>query len=327
MTAPPPAAAPPDDDAGTGQDVSRLWRILAHVVTPTTFIAAIMVYFGAVRTNTMYARLGVDQSMLGLSLQDYALRSVTLAAEPLILVLVAALVAPPAHAWLTRSAERHPAFAKWAVRVMAVLGAAGAALGIGSLAGWRLMPPYASLGEWRSLPPYAGVAGWRPLPAYAMPLCLGLGVFLLVYCSSLRRRLDPRHAPAATDQLVRRTLCMALLLFLLLWAITLFAQSRGEREANRTLAGMRRLPSTVVYAARRLNLEGPGITETALPDPAAMYRFRYTGLRLLINSNQRYFLLPACYMSDPSARAIALPADDSLRLEFGLFRVPSDCPR
>ncbi|MFI7689787.1 hypothetical protein ACIBQ6_11985 [Nonomuraea sp. NPDC049655] len=302
MTAPPPAAEPPDDDGGTGQDVSRLWRILAHVVTPTTFIAAIMVYFGAVRTNTMYARLGVDQSMLGLSLQDYALRSVTLAAEPLILVLVTALVAPPAHAWLTRSAERHRAFARWAVRIMAVLGAAGAAVGIASL------------------------AGWRPLPPYAMPLCLGLGVFLLVYGSSLRQRLDARLTPSATDRLVRRTLCTALLLFLLLWGITLFAQSRGEREADRTLADMRRLPNTVVYAARRLNLQGPGITETALPDPGAMYRFRYAGLRLLINSNQRYFLLPACWMSDLSARAIALPADDSLRLEFGVFRMPPDCP-
>jgi hypothetical protein len=240
--------------------------------------------------------------MLGLSLQDYALRSVTLAAEPLILVLVAALVAPPVHTWLTWSAERHRSIAKWAIRAMAVLGIAGTAVGIASR------------------------AGWKPLPSYAMPLYLGLGIFLLVYGSSLRQRLDSRITPSTTDQVVRRTLCIALLLFLLLWGITLFAQSRGEREANKRLADMSRLPSTVVYAPRCLNLEGPGIRETALPDPQAMYRYRYTGLRLLINSNQRYFLLPACLMTDPSARAIALPADDSLRLEFGVFKMAPDCP-
>lgn len=67
-------AAKPDDEQGG--DLRRLWNVLAHVVTPTTFVAALMIYFGSVRTNTMYRSLGVDQSLLGLSLQDYALRSV-----------------------------------------------------------------------------------------------------------------------------------------------------------------------------------------------------------------------------------------------------------
>ncbi|MFB9200144.1 hypothetical protein ACFFV7_02970 [Nonomuraea spiralis] len=302
MTEPHPTGDPAGGDGGAGQDLSRMWTVLAHVVTPTTLVTAILVYFGAVRANTMYGRLGVDQSMLGLSLQDYALRSVTLTIEPLIVVLVAALIAPPVHAWLARTAERHRTAAKWAIRGAAVLGTGCAAVGI------------------------AGMAGWVELPPFGMPFCLGLGVFVLVYGASLHQRLNPRRTSSATEQIVRRTVCMTLLLVLLLWVITEFAESRGRAAADLYRLDPGRLPSTVVYATRRLYLEGPGITETTLPDPNAMYRYRYTGLRLLIHSNQRYFLLPACWATDPWARAIALPADDSLRLEFGVLKMPPDCP-
>ncbi|MGW0803389.1 hypothetical protein [Nonomuraea sp. NPDC002799] len=290
-------------DGAVGQDFSRMWGILAHIVTPTTFVTAIMMYFGAVRANTMYGRLGVDQSMLGLSIQDYVLRSVTLTIEPLVLVLMVALIAPPAHAWLVRSAGRHRTAATRAIAAAAVLGVAGAVVGI------------------------LGMAGWAGLPPFVMPICLGLGIFVLVYSASLYRRVDPRPTASGTDQTVRRTVCVALLLVLLLWAVTEFAQLRGREAADRYRMDPGRLPSTVVYAARRLYLEGPGITETTLPDPQAMFRYRYTGLRLLIHSNQRYFLLPACWATSPWARAIALPADASVRLEFFVLKVPPVCPR
>jgi hypothetical protein len=86
------------------------------------------------------------------------------------------------------------------------------------------------------------------------------------------------------------------------------------------------LPGVVVYAPRRLELEGPGITESRLPDATAQYRYRYAGLSLLTRSNQRYFLLPACWATDPQARAIALPDDPSLRLEFFPVTTYPSCP-
>ncbi|MEU4515871.1 hypothetical protein AB0G05_40800 [Nonomuraea wenchangensis] len=302
MTGPPSGDASGGDGTGPAQDLTRVWSVLAHVVTPTTFVAAVMMYVGAVRANTMYAGLGIEQSMLGLSFQEYMLRSVAPAIEPLILLLVLALIAPTAHRWLVRSADRHRTATTRVVTVMSVLGAVSVAVGIVAMAGW-----------------------WRT-PFYVVPFCLGLGVFVLVYGDSLRRRIRPRPASSPADQLVRRTVCAALLLVLLLWAVTLYAQRRGAEAALQYRVDSAGLPSTVVYAARRLHLEGPGIKETALPDPAAMYRYRYTGLRLLIHSNQRYFLLPACWASDPWARAIALPADGSLRLEFAVRRTRPDCP-
>ncbi|PZG21972.1 hypothetical protein [Nonomuraea aridisoli] len=86
------------------------------------------------------------------------------------------------------------------------------------------------------------------------------------------------------------------------------------------------LSGVVVYAPQRLHLEGAGVTETAFPDPHAKFRFRYTGLRLLLHAHGRYFLLPACWATSPEARAIALPDDTSLRLEFSLTITPPVCP-
>ncbi|GAB2953169.1 hypothetical protein ACFMQL_37565 [Nonomuraea fastidiosa] len=287
---------------GDGADFTRIWGILTHIVTPTTLVAAIMMYFGAVRANTMYGLLGIDQSMLGLSFQDYVLRSVALAIEPLILVLLVALIAPPLHGWVTRSAERHRTAAMRGIAVATALGLAGVVTGL------------------------LGLAGWAALRPFVLPLCLGAGIVILVYSAGLYGRLTMGRATTATRPVVRRAVCGALLLLLLLWSVTEYAQQRGREAADRYWADPGMLPSTVVYAARRLFLEGPGITETVLPDPNAMYRYRYTGLRLLIHSNQRYFLLPACFATSPWARAIALPADASLRLEFHVLKIPPECP-
>ncbi|MFG1963066.1 hypothetical protein [Nonomuraea sp. NPDC049028] len=305
------------DRGKAGQDFSRVWGILAHIVPPTTFVAAIMMYFGAVRTNTMYGRLGVNQSMLGLSFQDYVQYSVAPTIKALVLVLVVALIAAPVHVWLTRSVAAHRTATMWTVAVAAVLGVASAVVGI-----MEMTSPLPGL------PDVMRKVRLEPLQDYVVPIGLGLGAFALVYSASLYRRLNPRQMTPSKDQIVWRAICAvcaALLLVLLLWAVTVFAQQRGKDEARQFQVDPSMLPSTVVYAARRLYLED--LPETQFPDPNAMFRYRYTGLRLLIHSNRRYFLLPECWWATNSqARVIVLPDDDSLRLEFSMNEVWPACP-
>ena len=57
-----------------------------------------MVYFGWARTSVHYAVFGIDQGTLGLSVQDYLLRSVNETFKPLAVLLLALLVAIPGHA-------------------------------------------------------------------------------------------------------------------------------------------------------------------------------------------------------------------------------------
>ena len=304
----PPEQADEPGTAGAGQDFTRVWSILAHVVTPTTFVAALMMYFGSVRTNTTYRILGVDPSMLGLTFQDYVLRSVGLTIEPLVMILLVVLVALPAHTLLIRFVAGHRTAAMRVVAVLAVLGVAGVILGV------------------------VGVAGWVSprVRAPIVPICLGLSVFALGYSASLYVMVHPRRTGSAarpsTDQVIQRTVFVALLMLLLLWSVAGFAQLRGEDAAIRLRQYPALLPGVVVYAPQRLYLEGAGITETSLPDAHAMFRYRYAGLRLLIHSNHLYFLLPACWATTPQARAIALPDDESLRLEFFVVTAPPPCP-
>lgn len=212
-------AAKPDDEQGG--DLRRLWNVLAHVVTPTTFVAALMIYFGSVRTNTMYRSLGVDQSLLGLSLQDYALRSVGSTIEPLVVVLLALLIALPVHTLLTRHLPRHRTTVRCLVVVLGVLGLAGAATGLVHMAGW---------------------ADWR-IPGPFVPLSLGLGTLALGYAISLHALVHPAHAGSGPLRLVQRTVLAALLLLLLLWSIAQYAETRGRRVVEAFRQNPTHLPS------------------------------------------------------------------------------------
>ncbi|MGW0479231.1 hypothetical protein [Nonomuraea sp. NPDC003214] len=305
-----PGENPEEDDAGPGvsQDLARLGSVLAHIVTPTTIVAALMVYFGSVRTNTFFSSLGVDQSVLGLSIQDYALRSVASTIEPLAVLLLAVLVALPAHAVLVRRLAARPAAMRRFVIALDVLGFVAVVAGVLGLAGWV---------EYKVRAPVA-------------PACLGLGVLALGYAASLRARGLPRPPGYTVEphgvRVVRRAIFVALLAVLLLWSVAVYAQLRGLRAVEQLRHSPALLPGVVIYTPHRLYLEGPGVTETRLPDETAKFRYRYAGLRLLIRADQRYFLLPSCWATTPQARAIALHDDPSIRLEFFHVTTPPSCP-
>jgi hypothetical protein len=50
--------------------------------------------------------------------------------------------------------------------------------------------------------------------------------------------------------------------------------------------------------------------------PDAAYRFRYTGLKLIVRAGGRWFLLPAGWTPGNRGAALLLPDTDDLRVEF-----------
>ncbi|MFI7704201.1 hypothetical protein [Nonomuraea sp. NPDC049480] len=293
-----------DDEPAAGQDFARVWRVLAHIVTPSTVVAALMIYVGAVRVNTLYRTLGVHPTMLDLSYQEYALHSASSLTEPVALILLVILVVLPAHALLARFVAGHRTATMRAIAVLTVLGAAGALAGLLGAAGWLRPPTHAPV----------------------VPMGLGLSVFALGYAASLYAKVKPRPGHSPTGWVVQRTVFVALLMVLLLWSLTVLTQTRAQEAVDNLRHQSWTLPGAVVYTPQRLHLAGAGITETPLPGQNAMYRYRYSGLSLLIHSNGKYFLLPACWPMTWPIQAIALPADGSLRLEFFSHTVPPACP-
>jgi hypothetical protein len=77
-------------------------------------------------------------------------------------------------------------------------------------------------------------------------------------------------------------------------------------------------PEAVVYSSQRLQITGPGITETRLYGIDAAFVFRYNGLRPLIHSGGHWFLLPAGWTHSNGATVIILPdTAPGIRVELG----------
>jgi hypothetical protein len=70
-----------------------------------------------------------------------------------------------------------------------------------------------------------------------------------------------------------------------------------------------------VYSAKDLSLHGPGVTQIRCPDPQGAYRFRYNGLKLLLESGGLYLLLPSAW-TPADGNAIVLAQRGATRLEF-----------
>jgi hypothetical protein len=107
-----------------------------------------------------------------------------------------------------------------------------------------------------------------------------------------------------------------LVLIGLFWTITEFASALGRGDAEVDAAELASRPALTVYSADRLFLQGPGVVETELPaDPRAGYHYRYDGLRLLIESHGRFFLLPVGW-TPGRTQTIVLDQNDKIRVEF-----------
>ena len=63
------------DEKPTGAQFERWLNLLGSVVAPATLIGALLFYFGYVSSRAQYDYFGVDIDSVGLSTQDYVMRS------------------------------------------------------------------------------------------------------------------------------------------------------------------------------------------------------------------------------------------------------------
>jgi hypothetical protein len=70
-----------------------------------------------------------------------------------------------------------------------------------------------------------------------------------------------------------------------------------------------------VFSSNRLLLQGPRMHVDQINDPQSQYHFRYTGLRLLLRSGDRYFLLPEGWKHGADSLFIVTESQN-VRLQF-----------
>ena len=279
-----------DVERGTGSpavaqrvDVERWYALATNFVAPATFLTAVLFYYGYVSSRAQYRYFGLDVDTIGLSTRDYVMRSPQPLLVPLLLVpaigagllIVARVLQRRVPLTMLRSAT-------WASTVI---------LGVGLL----MLFGYAWIGEW---------------PYYPMvtPLVLTVGLLALVWCW--------RRAGARPTAVVLALVAVAVCVF---WATATLAQWTGLGAAQRTARNLDQLPAVVMDTKDRLYLgttPDSGVIETnlgglAVADKDQTFRYRYRGLRLLIQSGDRMFLVPEHWT----------PSNSTLLVQIGSVRV------
>lgn len=268
-------------------------ELISLVVAPTALITALAFYFGWTLTNARSRYFGVDPSALDFSTRDYVLRSTDALYVPLGAIVLVALAAVGIHEYasplLLRPVRPVLRPVPW---VIAAFGLLLLALGTAS-AFWSL-----------------------PIDLYYLvpPLAPGLGAALLGYGLFLA---SGRLAPLAI------TLLASLVVLSAFWATAKYADALGRGRAEQLGRSLARQPSVVVYSTVALGLRPP-VVVTRLDKTKSQYPFRYEGLRLLVRSAGKYFLVPYTWRHAPGNSrqnpgdkvAIVLPDTDDFRFEF-----------
>jgi hypothetical protein len=287
----------------------QMARILGAVVAPATFLSALLYYFGWSHAYWFCNYFGVNSTVLGFTTTDYLMRSVDALFVPMTVVGAAAMAAAWGHSRL-RSRLAHGPRPRVLARILAAMAVAGGALFLGGFI--SVLTPTVLTGR---------------LVGVAAPLCLGSGVLLLVYAAHLRRLTASPHGasdgnPRRWATVVEWAVVFVLVGLSLFWAATDYSAAVGTARAMGFVTRMPGYPDVVLYSERSLSLVAPGVHQTRCQDAQAAYRYRYDGLKLVLESGGQYFFLPAGW-TRASGAAILLPQDNSMRLESSPARIAS----
>jgi hypothetical protein len=330
------------DDRPLGTQVQQWVSFGASIIAPVTVISALLFYFGYVSSRSEYAYFGIDVDAVGLSTQGYVMRSPQVLLVPLLVLGLAGagfmlinsavrgrIVQALDHAGESADPDHPGPAARDFERIRGKLHRTAIAGLVILMAGVVLLFAY----------PY--VRSWSPYPLVT-PLVIAFGAALATYAWSLGtflRRLVPQEAvedvkatsasriparPADQSVLARRTAAVLICVVIaasLFWATATIAQWTGRGLAEYQARHLESLPAVILDTKERLFLRDPGITETLLPaSEGQTFHYRYRGLRLLIDGQDRMFLVPDHWSASDST--LIVPLDESVRVQFQFENQP-----
>lgn len=303
-----PAAAPPaakpeaaEDAAPAGLGFEKWMSFLSTFIAPATLITGLLFYFGYVSSRAFFLYFGVDVDVLGLSNQQFVMRSPGALFIPVMVLLLLAAAVIAVHRMLRR---RLAASAAARRRVAGVLGWTGVLL---LIAGLALAFGYAFLAAW-------------PFYGFATAASLAIGAGLAAYAAST--------APPPGDAARARPLVVLLVAVMVagtFWATATIAEWWGRGQARTQAADLSTLPAVVLDTRERLAPGSPAISlieleqeRDAAGEPLpGQFAYRYHGLRLLVRGEDRLFLVPDRW--SPNASTLVVPLGDDSRVRFRFF--------
>ena len=243
-------------DAAEGSIVRQSLSFIGKIIAPTTVISALLYYFGWAYADALYDHFGIDQSLLGFSSQDYLLRSLVPAFEPLRWLLILGLALAWLHHWVSFQIKHSESTQTTArlKRLRSVL----LILGVGFILAGPVL-----------------VLNRIPVRTFVYALVWMLGILFSTYGVYLSLQLSRRSSPPDAPPTWLSTLpswlkqitfglIFSLQLFALFWFVSLYANEVGRWQGAQLEANIDQLPCAVVYSQSQLALEAGEITETAL---------------------------------------------------------------
>lgn len=280
-----------------GQGTDPRWKravdLLTAIGPPLTIATALLVYFGWARTDAQSKTMGLDVSLFGYTVQDFVLRSIPSLFIPLVWLLILGVLWLAADRILARQLASHGGG----------VGRLGLALVFGGVACAAAMWLSVILQPERTL--------------LYVPYVMAGGVLLATWGLSLwrRSRNDSRSEVTPVSQGTERTLILCLVTLLLFWGTSDFAQALGRGLAVNYEEQSALLPTAVVYSTERLAISAPNVSEES-SGTAERPSYRYSGLRLLVVSGGRIFLLNDGW-TIRSGKVVVLRDEAGLRVEYG----------
>ena len=245
-------------ETNAGVPWERWLSMAGSIVAPVMALTTLLFYFGYVSTRQEYLFFGLDVDTIGMTTQDFVMRS----GQPLLAPLI---VLPLATAGVILGARRLRPWLVGHQHVADLIGSVLLALGVLLLVGYQF------IGDW----PYYPVV---------TPLVLAVGGMVAAYAAGLRRAPVPAR--------VALWLAVAAGVF---WATTTVAQWSGAGLALEQAEHLDEAAQLVVDTPERLDVRSPDIVETTLPTAEGQrFVYRYKGWRLLIQKGDRMFLRRAC---------------------------------
>jgi hypothetical protein len=297
-----------------GESLASVLKPIAVVAAPPTALAALLFYLGWATTQAFYNAFGIDQSILGLSNQDYVLRSVRVCFLTLLDALVGALFALWAHFLIRRLMK-----SQWLERYLRISSS--------------LPCLFVLLGLGLALPPNSGflLLGSSSMEALllAQPIAFTLGFALVgygLYLSELHavdtksgsrqplRNEDIQNADISKGRRWSLVVVLGLVVVGLFWVSANYAQVLGRYAVNDFTAQIKYRPRITVYSQEPLSLQAHGVTMERVSETPKTYQYRYTGLRFLARSGSKYFLLPELW-TPADGITIILSETDTIRIE------------
>ncbi|MEV6655671.1 hypothetical protein [Nocardia fluminea] len=290
----PTSAAPAD----TG--LSRLGLMIRNFAAPTTLITALLFFFGWSHAYWFFDYFGVNSTTLGLTTQDYLMRS----QDSLFIPLAASACLFAVYLFCRRMFREHvlpqisPENRRRLVIASMVVGFALVAAGLLTIV---ISTPLRMI---------VGAPG----------LCMVGGIALIVSAVRSRRTAQATTESAEVSSADVLTAGEWGAVFVLVgvglfWAVADYSAAVGTGRAIEQVETFSEQPSVSVYSDKSLGLAAPGVVELTCPNPDAAYHFRYDGLKLILQSGNQYLLLPTSWNRTHGA-AFLLPRSDTNRIDF-----------